>query len=70
MKTTGKVKWVDRKDAEGIVTDFDGNEFYFNQSVCPLFDFMNTAESVVTFELRELPGYGPVAWNVSRVFGA
>lgn len=69
MTITGKVKWVDSRDAEGVATDFEGNEYYFNQSVCPLFDFMNRAESIVTFELKSF-GDQQVACNVSRVYGA
>ena len=33
MRQLGKILWWDRRDAEGIIVDSAGNEFYFNASV-------------------------------------
>lgn len=33
MRQLGKILWWDRRDAEGVIVDNAGNEFYFNESV-------------------------------------
>ena len=68
MTVTGKVKWNVNQEAEGIVLDEVGNEYYFNDSTSPYFDFAKHDQPKVTFELRELPGYGLVAWNVKTLY--
>lgn len=35
MRQLGKILWWDRRDAEGVIVDNSGNEFYFNKSAFP-----------------------------------
>lgn len=57
----GTLRWTDRRDAEAVVVDAAGNEFYANWSTSPLFDFADHSleGKRVEFEVRE-----GVAWNV------
>lgn len=64
----GKLLWTDSRDAEGIIKDSSGNEYYFNGSSSPLFDFIaDRSKSALQFDIYILPGYGAMAFNVKSL---
>jgi hypothetical protein len=53
MTKTAKVLWVDKRDGEGVVVDYMGNQFYFNHSSCPDSEFFNDLKDGIGVWLEE-----------------
>ncbi len=64
INNPANIKWVDSRDGEGVLKDSDGNEYYFESSSSPLFDFAMRRHMGVTFEVVSVPNYGLMAFNV------
>ena len=55
MRMIGKVLWISQRDGNGIIIDDNGNEYYFDTSVCKEFkDFKRN--DIVSFNSDELSG--------------
>ncbi len=67
---SGKIKWVDARDGEGIVKDAEGNEYYFESSSSKLFDFAARNHLNITFTIKILPYCGPMAFDVKAGYQA
>jgi len=70
VDTPGKIKWVDSRDGEGVLKDAEGNEYYFESSSSPLFDFAMRNHTGVTFEIVSIPSYGRMAFNVKAEYSS
>ena len=63
---SGKVKWTDARDGDGIVKDAMGNEYYFESSSSKDYDFKGKDLNIV-FQIVNVPQYGPMAFNVKSL---
>ncbi|MGE3263121.1 MAG: hypothetical protein AB7K68_15170 [Bacteriovoracia bacterium] len=70
MKQLGKILWWDRRDKEGVITDNQGCEFYFNASVFPDHARFKTLEGrFVQFTMNEEITHAKCAKSVALVPG-
>ena len=55
MKEVGKVLWISQRDGNGIIIADNGNEYYFDTSVCKDFKDIKRNDTV-SFNNDELSG--------------
>ncbi len=68
--TSGNIKWIDSRDGEGVVKDAEGNEYYFESSSSKLFDFAMRNHINVTFTVKVVPYYRPMAFDVKSGYSS
>ena len=55
MRMIGKVLWISQRDGNGIIIVDNGNEYYFDTSVCKDFKDIKRNDTVI-FNSDELSG--------------